>query len=696
MTTAPNLVIAGDRGLSQKLRNTGRFPVVFDVASATGLRELSKSGRVRSPAAFMFAPDFDEDIPGSGVPHLANGLAASGFTVLVHSFFTERGDLFGPGVIAATAPMNVSDLLVAIGAAEPASLAQPDLQPEPPPEPWASPEATPARPAGRPPERPQPAISDQSPPGPAQSVQSPPGPVQSVQSPPGPVQSDIGDEREPLETPPGYGEPSLVHRGADAVTYCAVHEESGLVVALRVRRDDRQTPPDELAALERASRSEHIATLFDSGRTPTGHAYTASAHCPSPVCAPGEPLLLQDAVGIAVSVGKGLRALHEEGLVHGDVHPGRILRGAEGPMLTGAATLRGLAAHSAPGVLEPVDPERIDPGFAAPEVLLQQPATAASDVYGLGATLWSLLAGHAPFTADERWAVREGASNEAVPRVPRDDVPEWLVNVLANAMANERADRYPMARAFTDALEQGMRDVPAPPAEAFEENPHGVPAPSSYWEGLTGWAWEDTAPEPGDSLGPQEAAYAAAPVTPAAPVARRRSGRRNPVPLALTVLVLVLGVVGIGVASLMAADGAADGAAERRPLADSPQAPAPAKTSRTQSPKADPEHVPTSSPTAVRPVKEYTPGQVRIVDGRVSIEVIWVDRSGGKAAYYVVGGPAGRPPSTLASAPPGAAKVMVSALNPSVDYCLTVVAVVDIDRVAHAQPVCTHRVKRSG
>jgi hypothetical protein len=87
---------------------------------------------------------------------------------------------------------------------------------------------------------------------------------------------------------------------------------------------------------------------------------------------------------------------------------------------------------------------------------------------------------------------------------------------------------------------------------------------------------------------------------------------------------------------------------------------------------------------------------VRIVDARVSIEVTWKDASEGKAAHYIVGGPAGRTPSTLASARPGTSKIVVAALNPSVDYCLTVVAVVDVDRVAHAEPVCTRRVRRDG
>ncbi|MFD0538398.1 fibronectin type III domain-containing protein [Actinomadura luteofluorescens] len=98
----------------------------------------------------------------------------------------------------------------------------------------------------------------------------------------------------------------------------------------------------------------------------------------------------------------------------------------------------------------------------------------------------------------------------------------------------------------------------------------------------------------------------------------------------------------------------------------------------------------------MRPETRYSPSQVRIVDGRVSIEISWKDATGGKAAYYVVGGPVGRTPSTMANVPAGTAKATILALNPGVDYCLTVVAVLDVDRVAYAKPVCTHRGKRAG
>ncbi|MCP9968502.1 hypothetical protein LUX57_27835 [Actinomadura madurae] len=220
----------------------------------------------------------------------------------------------------------------------------------------------------------------------------------------------------------------------------------------------------------------------------------------------------------------------------------------------------------------------------------------------------------------------------------------------------------------------------------------GAPSPND-WENLTGWSWEETAPEPGDTFDPREAAAALA--APAAPVHRR--GRRRPV-LAAALAVLVLAGTAVGVTTLTAGS---ETAGRPTRAASSPPAPSPARTPGTPTPgtrtsQAKPSRPPASAPTSLKPVQEYVPGQVRIVDGRISIEVTWTDRSGGRAAHYVVGGPSGRPPSTLASAAPGTAKVTVTALNPSVDYCLTVVAVMDVDRVSQAKPVCTHRVPRRG
>ncbi|MFD0538397.1 serine/threonine protein kinase [Actinomadura luteofluorescens] len=453
MVTTPNVIVAGHPDLARRLRGTGRFPAVFDAASASGLRDLSKSGEVRAPAAFLFAPDFDEDLPGAGVPFLADRLAASGHTVVVHGFFTERGDVFAPEVIATAKPLTLKELLELLGAARPES-------------PPASAGTTFTWPSDGPP---------------------PELRVSAAEAPPA-AGAGAGGARanDSSSLIPGYGGLSMLHRGTGSVTYRAVREDSGAVAAVRVRLDGSETPMDELAALERASRSDHLVSVLESGRATTGQLYTAAVYCPGGAPAP-EPMPVGDAVRYAISTGWALQALHDEGLVHGDVRPGRILRGEAGPLLTGAATARGLAAHAAHGVLEPVARERVNPAFAPPEALRQEPQTAQSDVYGLGATLWGLLAGRAPFAADG-----QRAPDGAVPRVPRDDVPEWLANALGTALANELAARYPTAREFAEALEEGLRAAPpqdgrvagAPSAPWDKSAPEPDPAPVAASEQL--------------------------------------------------------------------------------------------------------------------------------------------------------------------------------------------------------------------
>ncbi|MEU9021785.1 P-loop NTPase [Actinomadura sp. NPDC048394] len=174
---------------------------MFDVASASELRELSKSGKVGSPAAFMFAPGFEEDLPGAKVNALANGLARSGFTVLVHSSFAERGDVFDTKVITAGKQLNMADLLASLGVAEPAA----PPEPPPPPEAWAAP---------GPPSRSLPASPSGPPPGPAPRPPSggtPAAPILSSQPrvqgfvnvEPAPGPALVGPSLQP--NPPGTG-----------------------------------------------------------------------------------------------------------------------------------------------------------------------------------------------------------------------------------------------------------------------------------------------------------------------------------------------------------------------------------------------------------------------------------------------------------------------------------------------------------
>jgi serine/threonine protein kinase len=138
-----------------------------------------------------------------------------------------------------------------------------------------------------------------------------------------------------------------------------------------------------------------------------------------------------------------------------------------------------------------------------------------------------------------------------------------------------------------------------------------------------------------------------------------------------------IGGIGLGIVAIIALSLGGDPAKEVPVAAPpSPSAPAAAPSGPLVTPRGDLRH---------------TPEQVRIADRQIVVGLTWRDRSAGKAAYYVVGGPLGRTPTTLAEVPAGGTKTEISGVNPGANYCFTVLAILDVDQVAAADPVCTKR-----
>ncbi|NUT20400.1 MAG: hypothetical protein HOV77_14535 [Hamadaea sp.] len=104
------------------------------------------------------------------------------------------------------------------------------------------------------------------------------------------------------------------------------------------------------------------------------------------------------------------------------------------------------------------------------------------------------------------------------------------------------------------------------------------------------------------------------------------------------------------------------------------------------SPTTSPEALPRASVVAAM-APQVTLGK----DERVAVTLMLTDHSEGKAAFYVVGGPIGRDPTTLADGQRGAATIRVYPLNPEVEYCFVVVAVLSVDEFAPSAQVCTNR-----
>ncbi len=137
----------------------------------------------------------------------------------------------------------------------------------------------------------------------------------------------------------------------------------------------------------------------------------------------------------------GLEAAHAAGLVHRDFKPDNLLLGADGRVRVADF---GLASALDPPPNDarldgpmPAGPPAGTPAYMAPEVAAGAPATAASDQYSVGITLFEALHGHRP----------------AQP-APRDApaVPRWLARVIERATAEDPESRYPALAELRDAL----------------------------------------------------------------------------------------------------------------------------------------------------------------------------------------------------------------------------------------------------
>lgn len=136
-----------------------------------------------------------------------------------------------------------------------------------------------------------------------------------------------------------------------------------------------------------------------------------------------------------------LAAAHAAGIVHRDVKPSNILVTPDGQVKLSDF---GIARAEADASLTQTGLVIGSPAYLSPEVASGQQATAACDVWSLGATLFHALAGHPPYEVGENvLGAMYRIVHEDPPRLPEAG---WLAPLLEGTMTREPGDRWTMSQ----------------------------------------------------------------------------------------------------------------------------------------------------------------------------------------------------------------------------------------------------------
>jgi serine/threonine-protein kinase len=271
---------------------------------------------------------------------------------------------------------------------------------------------------------------------------------------------------------------SLLGRGGMGEVYKAerVGVDFRQVVALKLLRSDRvgslerfQAERQILAQLDHPG----IARLLDGGVTPDGQPYMAMefvdghdlmSHCIAGQCSLAERLVLFEQICDAVA------HAHLHLVVHRDLKPSNIFVTTEGRI---KLLDFGIAKLLTPQVVgDATSTMHLSPAYAAPEQLTGGAVTTATDVYGLGATLYQLVCGQAPRALAQlpfAAALHQILNARLVP--PSQAVQDgWPVSarqlqgdidaIAAMALRREPELRYPSARALAEDISRHRRHEP--------------------------------------------------------------------------------------------------------------------------------------------------------------------------------------------------------------------------------------------
>jgi eukaryotic-like serine/threonine-protein kinase len=279
------------------------------------------------------------------------------------------------------------------------------------------------------------------------------------------------DAREVLQE--GLGEQYVLEReigrGATATVYLARDTKHQRFVALKVLNPmavvsiSRERFRREITTAAQLNHP-HILGVFDSGETPSGQLWFTMPYVEGESLRErltrDRRLAIDDAIRITREVASALAVAHAQGVIHRDIKPENILLTRQDDALLADFGIARLVQDTT------ALPALTETGFAAGTPQYMSPEQAAgerdlterSDVYSLGAVLYEMLAGQAPFTGPTPQTVLAQILTRDAPalRARRPEAGPALDTIVARALARKPSERFASAAELSQALAAGV------------------------------------------------------------------------------------------------------------------------------------------------------------------------------------------------------------------------------------------------
>jgi len=201
----------------------------------------------------------------------------------------------------------------------------------------------------------------------------------------------------------------------------------------------------------------NTCTIFEIDETDTGQLYIVmpayDGKSLDEKIGEGE-LGIEQSLDIAIQIGEGLKAAHEQGIIHRDIKSGNIMITEAGQAVImdfGLARRKDASKLTKTGQTPGTIP------YMSPEQATGEEIDQRTDIWSLGVVLYEMLSGRNPFPSEYPQAIIYSILNEDPKPVDSlvSGIPFRLSSAVQKAMAKDKKERY---QSVAEML-QDLRDI---------------------------------------------------------------------------------------------------------------------------------------------------------------------------------------------------------------------------------------------